>query len=1135
MADFKQDYESMNKWEKIRADIENKKKENNPLDLITQSGGSVLQTDNTAGGGYNIGFQKESAADRGGTPEVIREAPLIGGDNANLFNLGSSKLQAVYDDSYVNDFFSGANNMISLIPDATIYAASRALGVPEELANKDFFKSILNAGDYETTEQVQGFFGKLLGLKKGTGDYVGQTDTGGKMAAGAGELVALSASLGMTLQAYANKTLGTVLPILNGSTVAGNVRNLITSTLQQSPGTSASIDATLSAISGVGGEAAGEYIGPEYEGLGAVATPFVPLMLYQTIRNLPTPFLLRNRNKIKEGVVSGYKKVVDLKNQAKERNIVGADRSDIQLTQKDLANATKIEKEMINRVNLTEQNKKNFDETQELLKLIEPFSETKPYFTAGESSLDKTLLLTQEKAIKNADPVFLDRNRARIANIAEGIERYKEQNLGVNNAEVDGNALAVFNELDNSIQLQYKVIDNKLVSNIDELVAAESNLDFLSPREILGKTIREKIITAKTLAGETAEKLATKLKINESTVSADANTIQTAKDNITEVIGTTMGPDGKVIINPEALSTVQPLVKKFLDFGGKISFLDWKSFKMNVSDELGRAIANGNSSDIRALSVLQKQLDETITFGTKGVMNENWNTFKVAYEDIMTPYNGSTVKQILRTEISSTPSFVTPGEEVAKAFLRNSKTATEYKELFKNDPIAMGNIKSALLTDMKLGGGLSNSIFKNGVPNPAKIDGWLNKNMATIKALGFEDSFTGNGVMTVEGVEITAPNVIIALANKAAQNTTQSNHFMNQKLVKLLYDKSVDGKLGNIKDPSKVIETLLSSKGDNNAAVLTELAAEVKKLNNPDYTEAFNSVVIEKIFNQFSGVKKGGWETFLAFMIGNRGNGRPGDAYKGFNLDSLLGKDHVDNLITLGKINVRLDLAESMTGGQGLNITSLLEKQYAAMGTSVPSLTTQGVAAAGGRISKRHLFVYLASRAFNEQANIRNAMLLEEAIINPDFAKFLLTNVKDDGLSAAQIKTLNKQLFSHGYPTFSEALLKPFGKGLSGKKFYGGTTNQSKRVFPLVPEAMMPDDVNPDVQINKEGFEAPPIPTSEYKNPFLPSEQYANTMPNAPMPNMASNNTMVSDLFPNDPTSRAIENRRMQGGIGSLA
>ena len=60
MADFKQDYESMNKWEKIRADIENKKKGNNPLDLITQSGGSVLQTDNTAGGGYNIGFSRNS-------------------------------------------------------------------------------------------------------------------------------------------------------------------------------------------------------------------------------------------------------------------------------------------------------------------------------------------------------------------------------------------------------------------------------------------------------------------------------------------------------------------------------------------------------------------------------------------------------------------------------------------------------------------------------------------------------------------------------------------------------------------------------------------------------------------------------------------------------------------------------------------------------------------------------------------------------------------------------------------------------------------------------------------------------------------------------------------------------------------
>tara|TARA_R100000908_G_C3756756_1_gene151602 strand:- start:2565 stop:5966 length:3402 start_codon:yes stop_codon:yes gene_type:complete len=1129
-------YKNMDKFEKHRARLDAKEMGTN---VLTDDSQNILQTDSTAGGGLNLSVELESAADRAGTPEAIRKARWFGGEDANLGNLGSPKLQAFFADSYLNDLTSGVNRFIGLIPDAIVYSGARALGVPEELANKDFFRRVLNAGDYETTEQIQGFFGELLGLQKGQGELVGQTDLAGKIVASAGEMIAMSGTLGGALQTYANKIYGAAVPAIANTTVADNVRNLVTSTLQKFPGQSASIDAGLSAVSGAGGELAADTFGEEYRGVGAITSAFAPIAVFKSLNYAPSLLLYRNSSKINQGARKLYGYGADKINKTKERlGVEGqtGDRSKVTFGEKDKQTLNQIETKIKERMEASDSNKQNFKNNQEEIKMLlsaEGSEEFPLVFSPAESTLDDVLVKTQQNILKAAPDSYTTRYNERIADIANSVNNYKLKNLGIGDEVVDANSIAVFDALNNSYKTQFIVREGKLISTVDDLLASERNIDLLPSNVATGTSIREKILEAKNLALDKVDNIATKYKINSSTVSGDATSIQIAQENIRSALGTTK-QGGKIDIDEGALSGINPIVQRFLDFKGKnLTFLDWKKFKMEVSDALGAAVAKGRQTDKRELTILNQELDKTITFGTKGVMNENWKKFVDQYEIIMTPYNQSTVKKVVNMDKGGT-TYVSPSEEIASSFLKNTSTAKQYMNLFKDDELAMADITSALFLDMKAIGRTGNSIYKNGIPDPKRINAWLNKNADVINELGLTDTFFGNGTTTIAGVELTAPKVIIGLAEEAANNKAAMNHFANQELVSLLYKKASEKGLGEMRDPSQVVKALLSDTATN-PVLLEQLSKEVKLLKNDDYTRAFNSVVMEQLLNMYPKMAADGAESFTAFLIGNKGNARVGDYYKGLNLDKILGEKHVDNLIKLGRIYSRVELGKVLSNPPGLEMNSIIQNIYKNLGTSVPSLTTQSVAAASGRISPRHLFVYLLSRGINEQTNIKNAMLFQEAIINPKVANMLLQEYDANSVSKAVIDNVNKVVIDNGFPSLFKAM-RPFPSTEQPANY--GQLIEGRRLLNILGDSNIEDpDPEPTI-IEIPGFpeqEPDPVPTSEYKNPFLPSEQYAQTRPNVPMPNSNQNATMVSDLFPNDPTSRAIENRRMQGGIGSLA
>ena len=64
----------MDKYEQHRAKL---KAQEMGTNVLTDDSQNILQTDSTAGGGLNLAIEKDSAADKAGTPEAIFPAKSV--------------------------------------------------------------------------------------------------------------------------------------------------------------------------------------------------------------------------------------------------------------------------------------------------------------------------------------------------------------------------------------------------------------------------------------------------------------------------------------------------------------------------------------------------------------------------------------------------------------------------------------------------------------------------------------------------------------------------------------------------------------------------------------------------------------------------------------------------------------------------------------------------------------------------------------------------------------------------------------------------------------------------------------------------------------------------------------------------
>ena len=1091
-----------------------------------------------------ISFKKASVADK-----------LATGDNL---------IDKVYQDSILSDAVSGLNNIVTAIPDAIVaqilrsYSTSPTTGeqlIPEELITKDFFKSIINAADYEETQEIAGI------LQKGAGEYIGPTDLGGKIGEQMGEFAGYSLPFTGLTQKIANVTPYAVSKINQFSSSLGDkIRNVIFGSAASAPGTTSALDVGFSAVSGATGELAADTFGEEFRSVGAVAGPTVPIVVFKGLAYTPLAMFGRwaakkfpgfftdtraenamNRVKLAmgdEGATDPFSARKPLtwfnsKVRGWGDDIKGNQTNEIILTKDTQKKGGKIVQAINEQLNINPKNEVNMKETQRLISILDEYADEPIQLSVGEKSLDEVLLSAEQGVTERGSLPFIAENKKRKNNLIKAIQNFATDNLYLNDEGVEQSGLVLLDTLKNKYTNLYTVNERNLTTKLAELEAAEAAIDSLPSVKSYGENIRTQLQEAKNNASINLEKTANKMGINTSTVAASQDSIAAAKLKLNNSLGTKAGEDGTQI-DKDSLSSINPLIENFIKYKKRFTFLDWKRYRDEVGAAIGAAAAKGKKDEVRQLSLFKQVLDEDIIFGTTAKMNKAWKAFTKIYDhEYALPFENGTVKKVLNTSkiVGSQDgikapeyTYITPGEEVAGAFLANSVTAANFLKTFPNDPVALSNITAVLLQNMKNFSTPSGSSISLN-----RMNTWMNKNKEIIKELGLEKVF-GNETKSIQigDVNFPAPALITNMTQRIAQLEARRNFFSKQELISHFVNLGRKGQISEISSPDLLFDNILNKKGGN-PLLLNKLAKEVRSMNDPEMTKAFNSIVIEKIMNK-EGLHVGATDDTLSltklynFIENNRGVSTVGSDYRGLNLDKVLGKEHVDNILDLASMLQRsVNLTAKSEVGVGLEFGGPLKNFYNQIGTSPNSISTRGVEMASGRVSARHVFFYLTSRAFNKQQAIKNQLLMERAIIDPDFATFLNSPIQGGKLSVRQEAILDNMSMKLGMPSFSGKTLRP---GYSVPKFVPFARDMTEQEKP------QPENYNlPGIQL-KEKPES--VPVSNYKSPFMPSEQYASTMPNVPMPNMASNNTMVSDLFPNDPTSKAIENRRMQGGIGSL-
>ena len=1092
-----------------------------------------------------LSFKKASVADRAAQT------------SDNLFD-------KTYQDSILSDTISGLNNIVTGIPDAIIaqilrsYSISPTTGeqlIPEHLITKDFFRSIVNASDYEETQEIGGI------LQRGVGEYIGPTDLGGNIGKQMGEFAGYALPFTGLTQKIANITPLAVSKINQFSSSLGDkVRNVIFNSSASAPGTTSALDVGFSALSGASGEVVADSFGEEYRNLGAIAGPTVPIVALKTLAYTPAAMFGRwaakkfpgfytdtraentmSRVKLAMGdegasdPFSARKPLtwVNTKIRSYGDEIAGNQNNEVILTKDTQKKGGQIIKAINDQLEADPKNEVNMKETQRLISILDEYADKPIKLSKGEESLDKILLSAEAGVTERGSLPFIANNNKRKENLIKAIQNFATDNLYLNDEGVEKSGLVLLDTLKNKYTNLYTVNEKNLTSKISELNAAETGIDALPSVKSIGDNIRSELQIAKDNASEKLTKIATKLGINDSTVSASQDSIAASKLKLNNSLGTKAGNDGTEI-DKNSLSSINPLVQKFINFEGRFSFLDWKRYRDEVGAAIGQAASQGRNNEVRQLSLFKEVLDQDIVFGTTGKLNKSWKAFTKMYDiEYAIPFENGTVKKVLKTsrvtrsEDGKPPEYTysSAGEDVAGAFLTNSVTAANYLRTFPNSPTALPDITAVLLQNMK-----NYSMPPGQSFSVDKMNKWMNINKEVIKTLGLEEVFSNNSKsIKIGDVDFAGPAILTNMTQRIAQLEARREYFSKQELINTFINLGKKGQISELSSPDLLFDNIVSKKGGN-PVLLNRLAKIVKNMNDPEMTKAFNSIVIEKIMNK-EGLIVGAIDDTMSltklynFIENNRGDSTVGSNYRGLNLDNVLGKKHVDNVLDLASMLQRsVNLVAKSDVGAGLEFGGPLKNFYNQIGTSPNSISTRGVEMASGRVSARHVFFYLTSRAFNKQQAIKNQLLMERAIIDPDFAAFLNSPIQGGSLSKKQQAILDAMQMKLGIPSFSAKRLRP---GYSVPKIVPFARDATEEEKP------QPENYNlPGIQLKEK---PDPVPVSNYKSPFMPSEQYASTRPNAPMPNMASNNTMVSDLFPNDPTSRAIENRRMQGGIGSLA
>ena len=690
----------------------------------------------------------------------------------------------------------------------------------------------------------------------------------------------------------------------------------------------------------------------------------------------------------------------------------------------------------------------------------------------AEQTMDPALIKAQREVEGKGSPDFTRKNNQRKQDNLDAIENFKTSTFS-GDPLIDSPFYVVDLVTKKYTSMLGKLKDQEgtLVNRIDEASNAESGLlPKITNRSIVGKNIRTTIEKNYNNAKTIAEKEAKDLGINNNTTLSTIDSLKKSQAKVRNLIPQLKGTATIKEINEKSLSGsgVNSLIKKFVTF-------------------------------------FPEQGQDGITFF-------DWKNFR----EMAGAELGKQSALGNKPQVKQLAILLEELDGMGKSFGKINESFETYRKSYYNNVIQPYE-KSAVLQVMQKGAGSSkeNPVYQTSDENVADAffasdetlgqfigtfkqnENMMNAMKSTIYDKAYDAAITKNGLnadklnvfinknrekLTTIGMMDEFGDTAKLLQNMATRRldlTNRAKIISNNKMVKglLLATDNLN--------PDKMFDDAL-----RNGKLMSVLKREVGKIDDFKATEAFNAAIFQRIFAKSPDLASNP-TAFKQYLATNEKV-----------LDIALGKEHFENLYLIADAVERVNLLPR-TLGEGVTNKGMGDKLANLIGSTPLNVSNRLVAVGEKRLGPRAAIGYFLSRAISQQSNIRAEALMQEAIFNPQIAKLLVQESPKDSASVIipEInRRLNQFLFNLGIP---------FGADMSPP---------SAPPVQIEIEPLSSNEVTPPVVQTAEADIKPNITT-------------ANNLP-APSPTNVKNKTSVTDLFPFDATSAAIEKRKQSGIMG---
>ena len=1027
-------------------------------------------------------------------------------------------------------FARGFNDIILPLPDAIINVTADLLtsfgkANPEDVDSpektRDYLNRLFNSGDYEAVQEVIPYLltmgvGKEIGPSSDQGAVLDVTRAAGQGTAMSTPFIGLS-SRAAPLTAASGNVVGQL-----SAQQTGNLANIRTALFEglfapyaSRATATAATEATLGGVAAVGQELEDKFSPLSFNtGLGALGLASAGPGLFYATKTLGSkiadflPFSFFGK------ALKGYDEFKVAKG---DREVTEGELGDETVTKASSKDLRKLGDEYTGAVQ-TESGKLATARSGEITEKIDVA------LTPAEITLDAPLLKTQLSAEKSGTPEFARANEQRKVNNLAGIKEFV-QNRFTGDALEDG-PLAILDTATKRVESILARVDKasaEVTSKLAKIANDALPTAKLGAREKFGADVRASLEGAIKVAKQDADDFAKRLKINDSDQWSGKAALAQAQENLlsgfkfTAKDGTEEGVKGIGTRAGDAALGADlrhPLIKRFLSYTDdsgmeQVSFQNWKSFRGQISDALGTAIAKENSTDIQQLSALAKAWD---TMGKTPRFKETTAKFEDFQDhylnNVILPFQSGIVQKVLTKGKGSQPDSViykTSDESVADAFLKDSTTAQKYMELFKDDPAKVQAIQGMLLDKAKNVGFNATT----GKLNPEALNKFANSNESVIRAIGLEKQFFGGKTDKMK----SGPEIIRSLLARQKQLSDRRAAITKNRMYRLI--KSADQK-GQA--PEVVLAEALNPK---NPAILKQLYRSMKKENPLFEVDGTLMAFRASIMDTLMGTADDAVKSPAAFK------GRLEKIQNSKLLNGIFAQSHLDDMMLVADAYERVLATGIGEGGAGITNASILDALTAKTGTSVAGLSNLARSAREGRVSGKAAAAYVASRAFSAQQSARADELFRRMMFDPELAKLMTAQGPSVGAISPAVKArLNAYMFNLGVD---------YGEDVMSEEAAGPDLEQIQMQPSIqfeLPDVDVPTMLPPTA--SDDDFAA-----SFAADPFF-NQNATNSTTSAPIQtaSAASPKTSVTQLFPFDSTGAAIESRQNQkqqnAGIMSL-